>query len=84
MVNKNILLEGLNRFQANIEHVFDVYISQLICFARICSNVSDFNNRSIALTPKLSNRTINIINFIKHSLKVVPDSPAYVQKCFIF
>ena len=30
-----------------------VYISQLICFARVCSNVDDFNNRNLFLTPKL-------------------------------
>ena len=25
---------------------YGVYISQLICFARVCSNVDDFNNRN--------------------------------------
>ena len=30
-----------------------VYISQLICFARASSNLSDFNCRNIALTAKL-------------------------------
>ena len=29
---------------------YGVYISQLICFARVCSNVDDFNNRNIFLT----------------------------------
>ena len=29
------------------------YISQLICFARVCSNVEDFNNRNLFLTVKL-------------------------------
>ena len=32
---------------------YDVYISQLICFARVCSNDSDFNNRNQFLPPKL-------------------------------
>ena len=32
---------------------YDVYISQLICFARVCSNVNDFNNRNLFLTAKL-------------------------------
>ena len=32
---------------------YDVYISQLICFARVCSNVDDFNNRNLFLTTKL-------------------------------
>ena len=31
-----------------------VYISQLIRFARVCSNVVDFNNRNLFLTAKLS------------------------------
>ena len=30
-----------------------VYISQLIHFARVCSNVDDFNNRNLFLTAKL-------------------------------
>ena len=29
-----------------------VYISQLIRFARVCSNVDDFNNRNLFLTAK--------------------------------
>ena len=32
---------------------FGVYISQLIRFARVCSNVDDFNNRNLMLTAKL-------------------------------
>ena len=32
---------------------YGVYISQLIRFARVCSNVDDFNNRNILLTDKL-------------------------------
>ena len=34
-------------------HSYDVYISQLIRFARVCSNVDVFNNRKIFLTAKL-------------------------------
>ena len=30
-----------------------VYISQLISFARVCSNVSDFNNKKLFLTAKI-------------------------------
>ena len=29
---------------------YGVYISQLIRFARVCSNVDDFNNRNLFLT----------------------------------
>ena len=32
---------------------YGVYISQLICFARVCSNVDDLNNRNLFLTAKL-------------------------------
>ena len=32
---------------------YSVYISQLIHFARVCSNVDDFNNRNLILTAKL-------------------------------
>ena len=33
---------------------YGIYISQLISFARVCSNVVDFNNRSLFVTAKLS------------------------------
>ena len=32
---------------------YGVYISRLIRFARVCSNVDDFNNRNLFLTAKL-------------------------------
>ena len=32
---------------------YGVYISQLIPFVRVCSNVDDFNNRNLFLTAKL-------------------------------
>ena len=32
---------------------YGVYISQLVRFARVCSNVNDFNNRNLFLTGKL-------------------------------
>ena len=32
---------------------YGVYISQLIHFARVCSNVYDFNKRNLFLTAKL-------------------------------
>ena len=34
---------------------YGVYISQHIRFARVCSNVDDFNNRNLFLTAKLFN-----------------------------
>ena len=35
-------------------HSYGVYNSQLIRFARVCSNVDDFNSRNLFLTAKLS------------------------------
>ena len=35
---------------------YAVYISKLILFARVCSNVNDFNDRNLFLTVKLSNQ----------------------------
>ena len=32
---------------------YGVYFSKLIRFARVCSNVDDFNNRNLLLTAKL-------------------------------
>ena len=32
---------------------YGVYISQLIRFARVCSNIDDLNNRTLFLTAKL-------------------------------
>ena len=32
---------------------YGIYISQLIRFARVCSNVEDFNNRNLVSTAKL-------------------------------
>ena len=32
---------------------YDEYMSQLIRFARVCSNVDDFNNKNLLLTVKL-------------------------------
>ena len=37
----------------NIITSYDVYILQLICFARVCSNIDDLNNRNLILTVKL-------------------------------
>ena len=44
---------------------YSVYISQLIRFARVSSHVDDFNTRNKALTAKLLNEDIDIINFVR-------------------
>ena len=41
------------------------YISQLIHFARVSSQVDDFNSRNKVLTAEFSNKDIDIINFIR-------------------
>ena len=45
---------------------YGVNISHLICFASVCSNVDDFNNKNSFLTAKLLNKVIDIIKFEKH------------------
>ena len=42
--------------------------TRFIRFARVCSNVDDFNNRNLFLSAKLLNKVIDIINFEKHFL----------------
>ena len=32
---------------------YSIYISQLLCYTRVCSNVDDFNNRNLYLTAML-------------------------------
>ena len=55
---------------------YGVYISQLIRFARVCSNVDDFNSRNLFLTAKLFNliKVIDIIKFEKHFLNSTTDT----------
>ena len=45
---------------------YGVYISQLICFARVFSNVDDFNNRNLFLTAKLLKQGYRYHKFEKH------------------
>ena len=51
---------------------YGVYISQLIRFARVCSNVDDFNNRNLILTAKLLKQ--DIIKFEKQFLNSTTDT----------
>ena len=53
---------------------YGVYISKLIRFARVCSNVGDFNNRNLFLTTKLLKQVINIIKFEIHFLNSTTDT----------
>ena len=41
-------------YGVHISHfLYGVYISQLVCFARVRSNIDDFNNRTLFLTTLL-------------------------------
>ena len=51
---------------------YGVYISQLIRFARVCSSIDDFNNRTLFMTAKLLRQ--DIIKFEKHFLKSTTDT----------
>ena len=51
---------------------YGVYISQLIRFARLCSNIDDFNNRTLFMTAKLLKQ--DIIKFEKHFLNSTTDT----------
>ena len=42
-----------------------VNISNLIRFARVCSNVDDFNKRNTFLTSNLLNKVIDTTNFLR-------------------
>ena len=53
---------------------YGVYLSQLIRFARVCSNVDDFNNINLFLTAKLLNKVIDIIKFEKQFLNSTTDT----------
>ena len=47
----------------------DVYISQLIRFSILCSNVSNFNNRNQFLTAKLLRQCYRF-----HKIQILPDT----------
>ena len=51
---------------------YGVYISQLIRFARVCSNIDDFNNRTLFMTAKLLKQ--DFIKFKKHFLNSTTDT----------
>ena len=51
---------------------YGVYISQLIRFARVCSNIDDFNNRTLFMTAQLLKQ--DIIKFEKHFLNSTTDT----------
>ena len=50
---------------------YGVYISQLIRFARVCSNVDAFNSRNLFLTAKLLKQGYR---YIKHFQNFIDDT----------
>ena len=53
---------------------YGVYISQLIRFARVCSNNDDFNNRNLFLTAKLLKQGYRYHKFEKYFLNSTTDT----------
>ena len=53
---------------------YGVYISKFIRFARVCSNVDDFNNKNLFLTAKLLSKLIDIIKFENDFLNSTTDT----------
>ena len=53
---------------------YGVYISQLIRFARVCSNDDDFNNRNLFLTAKLLKQGYIYHKIEKHFLNSTTDT----------
>ena len=53
---------------------YGVYISQLIRFARVCSNVNDFNKRNLFLTAKLLKQGYRYKKIEKHFLNSTTDT----------
>ena len=52
MINGMILIFPFLDGDVPSSPYYGVYISQLIRFARVCSNIDDFNNRNLFLTAK--------------------------------
>ena len=53
MINRMILILKFLDGDVPRSPSYGAYISQLIRFAKVCSNVDDFNNRNLFLTAKL-------------------------------
>ena len=53
---------------------YGVYISQLIRFARVCSNVDDFNNRNLFVTAELLKEVYRYHKIRKHFLNSTTDT----------
>ena len=58
-----------------------LYISQLIRFARVCSNVDDFNNRKLFLTAKLLKQGYRYHKIHKAFSKFYKRHPELIVRC---
>ena len=56
--NVNIVIFPFLHRDVTRSSSYGVYFSQLIRFARVCSNFDDFNNRFLRLTAKLLKQAI--------------------------
>ena len=79
MINGTILIFDIVNFpfldgDAPRSPSYGVYISQLISFARACSNVDDFNNRNLFLTAKLLKQGYRYQKNEKHFLTSTTDT----------
>ena len=68
MINGMILILNylISHFMMEMSH--GVLLLQLIRFARVCSNVSDFSNRNQILTAKLLKKGYTYHKSVKHFL----------------
>ena len=72
----NFEIENFPFFDGDAPHSpsYGVYISQLIRFARVCSNVDDFNNRNLFLAAKLLKQGYRYHKIRKAFYKVLPQT----------
>lgn len=50
---------------------YDVFISQLIRFARVCCQVEEFNIRNLILAKNYVSKAFDIISYVNHSVNFV-------------
>ena len=65
---KKIIIINYQFLDGNVPrtNVYGVIVSQLIRFAKVCSNISNFNNKNTCMKLLYCGKAIGIINFVKH------------------
>ena len=61
-------------FADDVPRSYDVYISQLIRFAKVCSNVNGFNNRNKVFTSKFIKQGSRAVDFMGLFLLFITDT----------